>query len=596
MNKLGGVTSFTNLVHFLGEGIGKIGRPVSMLSFLIDDQYFPVDPTKFRYTNLMLHLLCGLILFLFIHKLLSVINNGNRALIAVLVFAFWLLHPLNVSTTAYIVQRMTQLMSLFTLLGLFLYIHGRSILVSKEKVGLFYMTAALFPFGLLAVLSKENGILICVYIMIMEITVLHHLPKPNWYRYWLGIFIIAPVALLVLYLAYKFPSHHAVYSYREFTLSERLLTESRILVDYLYQILVPPSSGTGLYHDDIQVSTSLFSPLSTTTSALFILTLVIIAIRFRKKQPVFSFATLWFFSGHILESTYLPLELYFEHRNYLPMVGPLFALVYYCIVYSNNLHTMKYKSLVRIVPVLLIMISATFTLQSATIWGKPEIMFRVWYQEHPNSLRAATRYAQMFEKYGNYSKAVEILEDTYQKHPKIIALQLYILKLSCQSDMVPPFNASDIIKASKSAIFQYLLPSVTKELISFIKSNSCRYINKDELIDMMVSLAQLKNLRGPARADFIVMLSELYVEKGMLSPAVEALDRAYKSNKSPMIALRQAELLSSAGLYDDALQYIEKAKLTDNQRSFLEPSYDQLILAMENHILKQKHKNTQKRP
>ena len=32
---------------------------------------------------------------------------------------------------------------------------------------------------------------------------------------------------------------------------------------------------------------------------------------------------------HLLESSYIPLELYFEHRNYMSMIGPIMASVWY---------------------------------------------------------------------------------------------------------------------------------------------------------------------------------------------------------------------------------------------------------------------------
>ena len=39
-------------------------------------------------------------------------------------------------------------------------------------------------------------------------------------------------------------------------------------------------------------------------------------------------ALAWFFYCHITESGWIPLELYFAHRNYLPALGLVFALVF----------------------------------------------------------------------------------------------------------------------------------------------------------------------------------------------------------------------------------------------------------------------------
>jgi len=594
LNKLGGVTSFTSLKHFLTDGPGALGRPVSMLSLLIDDQYYPGDPAKYRYTNILLHLLCGLFLLLFVTKILAAtkIDQKSGWVIAVLVFAFWLMHPLNVSTTAYIVQRMTQVMTLFTVIGLTLYITGRIIMPARINTGAVYISAALLPFGLLAVLSKENGILICVYIFAVELTVGRNLPRPCWFKYWFSVFVIAPIILLIGYLAYSFNSHYATYAYRDFTLSERLLTEFRILVSYLHQIIIPPSSGTGLYHDDIPISTSPVSPFTTLPSILLVTTLLVFAVRLRKTQPVFSLAILWFFGGHILESTFIPLELYFEHRNYLPMVGPILCVTYYSYIYASKLKNPIQQQFVKAIPVALIVISALFTFQSTTIWAKPELMYRVWHEEHPNSLRAATMHAKMFEKYGNYSKAIELLDQTYQKHPDTVSLLLYILKISCENNITPKYSVQSIIEASKNARYRELLPSILKSLIQTKQNNICTSVTTEDLISLVKAIENIQGLRKFAKVEIILMLSDLYVSQGQLSPAIETLDHAFQLKKLPTIAVKQAELLASAGLYKEALTYIEIARMADSKQSATQASYTSLITAMEKQIQNEMEKKS----
>ena len=94
--------------------------PVSMLSFLLDAQDWPANPAPFKYTNILIHLLCGLA-FCWLSFLLSQLLQLSRAAsaqIALFVMGIWLVHPLNVSTTLYVVQRMTQLMTLFAGLSL----------------------------------------------------------------------------------------------------------------------------------------------------------------------------------------------------------------------------------------------------------------------------------------------------------------------------------------------------------------------------------------------------------------------------------------------------------------------------------------------
>jgi len=587
LNKLGGVTNLTSLAQFLADGVGVLGRPISMLSFLIDDQYYPGDPSQYRFTNLMIHLLCGLFLVLFIKNIFELLNTEVKLkyYIVSLAPAYWLIHPLNVSTTLYIAQRMTLLMTLFTLVGLVLYTYGRKTLNSRQHLGIATIIAALAIFGTLATLSKENGALIVIYVLVLELTLLKDLPRPKLFKYWFYGFIVFPILIMLGYIIYNFGNLSIPYNYRDFTLVERLLTEFRILISYLYQILIPPSGGTGLYHDDIAISKSLISPITTLLSLIGIVALIYLAIRSRKSQPVLSFSLLWFFGGHILESTVLPLELYFEHRNYLPMVGPLIGEIYYIYLFASKQQISTRRNLLLSLPIALIFLSSIFTFQSARIWGTPDLMYFSWQKEHPNSLRATTMYATSLEKRGNYSEAIKLLENNYKTHSDTVSLPLYILAISCHSSMTPNFDIRDITKAASHAVYRGILTQVLDQLIKTIQDSNCTYVKIDDIISILIALEKSERISNHTKANLMFMLSELYVKKGELNSAIEALDRAFQKQPIPTFALRQAELLSSAGLYQDALVYIEKAKQADLRRKIFKPSERVIIAKMQKSIL-----------
>ncbi|UUZ65739.1 hypothetical protein LP417_15920 [Polaromonas sp. P1-6] len=117
----------------------------------------------------------------------------------------------------------------------------------------------------------------------------------------------------------------AGYELRGFSLTERVLSEGRVLWFYLGLILFPRLEAFGLYHDDIALSTNLFTPWTTLPAMAGLMGLAWLAWRMRKRAPLFSFGIAWFLIGHGLESTVLPLEIAHEHRNYLPLFGILLA-------------------------------------------------------------------------------------------------------------------------------------------------------------------------------------------------------------------------------------------------------------------------------
>ena len=67
----------------------------------------------------------------------------------------------------------------------------------------------------------------------------------------------------------------------------------------------------------------------TLISILMIAGLIGYSIWTAKKRPVISFCILWYFGNLVIESSIFPLEMVFEHRLYLPAVGPfiLFSLL-----------------------------------------------------------------------------------------------------------------------------------------------------------------------------------------------------------------------------------------------------------------------------
>src|SRR5574337_1129035 len=153
------------------------GRPLTLLTFLIDAHNWPADPYPFKLTNLILHLLNGALLAVLLRRLGRQAFKGADKrridLAAVIGAGFWLLHPLFVSTTLYIVQREAMLPATFTLLGLLAWLHGRAALArGRTWRGLTWIAVGLGGCTVLGVLSKANGILLPALALLVEYVLL----------------------------------------------------------------------------------------------------------------------------------------------------------------------------------------------------------------------------------------------------------------------------------------------------------------------------------------------------------------------------------------------------------------------------------------
>ena len=144
------------------------------------------------------------------------------------------------------------------------------------------------------------------------------------WRVWRFVFFMLPLLLLLAYIGYQWNSFLAVYEMKSFSLSERIGTQLIALWHYLSQAFIPNIQSIGPFQDDFPIH-PLTSPLAIFACITWIV-LIAAAFKFRNRYWPILFAVSWYLTGHLLESTLLPLELYFEHRNYIPIIGPLAIL------------------------------------------------------------------------------------------------------------------------------------------------------------------------------------------------------------------------------------------------------------------------------
>lgn len=577
LNDYGGVTDWTSFLHFIfGNGTGPLGRPISMLSFLINDQYWPGSPWFYKYVNLLIHTLVGVLAFAFTRSLLRHVCTRVQAnIVALAVMALWLLHPLNVSTTLYIVQRMAQLSALFTLAGLLCYLPGRALILKRPRAGFLALSVSVGIFGALAVLSKENGLLLIAYIAVVEFTIFAGSYRPAALRYWLWLFVAAPALLFAIYLGLSWERFASTYAWREFTPVERLLTESRILCMYLKEILLPSVGGMGLFHDDIEISRGLFSPPSTALACLATAGLVLSALVARKVQPILSFAILWFFAGHLMESTIIPLELYYEHRNYLPMLGPLVGLTYYAYIGGRTLSSRLGRLTTKILPAGLAALYIPMTAHSAIVWSDPLLMFSIYEVEHRDSLRAKRAFAFELESHGLISQAMKVAKAGRDRHPDDLSLPLYMLALECHSSLDSGISTHDIQRIAPNSVVSDGLIANLDRLSDMFSQDLCpNVVNQENLTKIYEAVENIpdlnKNKNMAARIYF--QHADLEITLRHLSSAMNLLDKAYALQPTVDIALKQTVVLASAGLYEEALARLQNAKQANAERPPFLPS------------------------
>lgn len=426
--------AFRNFVF--GGSAGPTGRPLSLLSFLIDDNTWPSVAAPFKYTSLCLHLITGLLLVWAIYLLLCAIRFAEQraAWVAVLAASFWLLHPYWVSTTLYVVQRMTILSSLFMLAGMVTYLKGRLWLMQSTQhrpwAAYILMTVGTGLGTLLAVLSKENGALLPLLLLVLELFLHRMRAKAPPHKAWLALVLGVPALVVVGYLAKHINFSSDMWPSRPFNQVERLYSEARIMWDYVGQLWLPRIEGAGLYQDGFVISRSLTQPISTLWAVLaWGATLLVLPFLY-KRLPFIWLAAVFFLCGHLIESTVIGLELHFEHRNYAPAFFMFLPLAIGIDYLWKNFGLW----IAVIATTLLWSVLASMTWQRSQLWSDNNRLQTYWAMKDPLSARGRNYLTGQFIEKKNYEEALAWADQAVQDLPQSSLLTLSWLRLHINLD------------------------------------------------------------------------------------------------------------------------------------------------------------------
>jgi len=559
----GGVTNWETFQRFVfGGHAGPTGRPISLLSFLIDANNWPADSLPFKRTNLVIHLINGILLGVLTTMVLKCLDVSERGVrwIALVATAMWILHPFLVSTTLYIVQRMAQLSTLFMFAGLALYLHGRLQVAQNARKAYFIMTAAVGVFTFLAMLSKENGILLPLLVGVLEVTVVasqrHRLPALN--RYWMGLFIILPAAVVFLYLGRLTlsPNFFEIVPPRDFSVYERFLTQGRVLIEYLQHWYIPKLYTTGIFQDHFIKSTGLFAPVTTALSYLFHAGAIGLALAKRRQYPLFSLAVLFFYGSHLLESTIVNLELYFEHRNY-----PATAFLFLPLV--DWLYRKASPRTFGLISLAVVLLLTSFTRYSATVWASLPSMIETSALKAPTSARAQSQYAKLLYISGRESEAIGIIEKAIENSPSddplLLLNRLYFL---CGENVLDAREFDKVAHRLAQLPFDSRALKAYNVFAEVIVFGSCPNIENERLESLFVRMLDEPRNGNPtslaySHIQFLIGYTRVFMDSP--DDAMEAFEKSLNSRPGPSHAMAMAALLASRGFGREALILADRA-------------------------------------
>ncbi len=570
----GGVTDQASLLAFLLSSDYLPGRPLSLLTFVMDDPGWPSDTLTMKRTNLLLHLCNTLLVLWFVHLLLLRVFGEDTEASATRAFRWawviallWMINPFQVSTVSYIIQRMAELSALFSLLALIGYLKLRPRLERNFLAILCALTVWILLCYLLGVLSKENALLLGLYLLLVERLCFKRdlndslsLGQRRVWTLWCLAAFWGPFLLFLLYWIWQSSGFTQGFEGREFTLAQRLLTEPRILWDYIGGILIPRISTHGLFNDALVVSTGWFSPSTTIVALLALAGLGLLAWLARARLPLFTFGITFYLVGHVLESTFLPLELYFEHRNYLPQVGLWVALAGGILAVLESRPRLFPALQILFLPYLALALFITY--QTVSIWGSNRELAEHWYRGNPNSMRSIQFLARERLLQGGIEEAMPLLRAGIESNPGSASLYLSWTYLECSRGN----NVLDLEKA-KELLRAIPMQSSAVEVIDLYRQllesgQACSALNYPVLQQLVSALLDNPRFTFDHRshARLYVQLGKIGFSRRNLDLTISSFDRACDLHCTAETRWQQALLLASAGLHDEAWRYLGLAE------------------------------------
>ena len=394
----------------------RLYRPIPCLTFAINWYFGKDEIFGYHVVNILVHILTAYLLFLTILNILKSPNlrndyQGKENFIAFLTAVLWAINPVQVQAVTYIVQRMASMAALFYILGIYFYVKARQSQYSLGRILLLLSCALSFIFALG---SKQNTVTLPFALLLIEVICFQDLSSHRVRRAFIwgslggGVFLI----LFGIWLFVPGNPFSIIEGFksRPFSLYERLLTEPRIVLFYLSLIFYPLPSRLSIEHDII-ISTSLFEPWTTLPALLLHLAIIGIGISQIKKRPLIALAILFFYLNHVIESTIIPLELIFEHRNYLPSlflflpVASGFKKLLDHYANKNN----SFRSVLICCSVLIIIGIGAGTYIRNMAWATEKTLWEDAMQKAPNSHRPLHNLAwAYYTKVGQYDTAIEL--------------------------------------------------------------------------------------------------------------------------------------------------------------------------------------------
>jgi tetratricopeptide (TPR) repeat protein len=388
-----------NLISGVGQ-VSNYWRPLLLLSFAIDFQFWGFNPLGYHLINTILHIISAFLGFILLYRL-----TNKHFLLSFLPALFFLIHPLQTEAVSYVAGRADPLSTVFTLGSLILYTYFRD----NKKYLYLYLSLLLFSLGLLI---KEQVIFLPALVVLIE--AVYYFSKNNIKKSLLNllpyfslsiVYFILRITVLNFNELLSGSTYNALY---DSSLWVRIYTFCLVVWQYFKLLFLPYNLHMA---PEVNLISS-FTSWPVISLIAFLLILVYFAYRMFDKNKYFAFGLLWFFIILAPRTNIISINRpMYEHWLYLPMLGfylALFSLLFFVI---NKINKGKIKEYVLYIFLSFICIYALYlsylTIARNNVWQNPITFYQYNLEYTPNSFIQHNNLGMALAKEGEHEKATE---------------------------------------------------------------------------------------------------------------------------------------------------------------------------------------------
>jgi tetratricopeptide (TPR) repeat protein len=543
----------------------------------------PYSPVNFRLFNILIHIFNSILVYVIAFVTLKLPDIRERfgrysfsvALISSMIFA---LHPLNINAVSYIIQRMASLATFFVLLALISYILASRSNSIFTKVALYCVTGL---FILLGILSKENAVMGIPLIMLYDYVFLsRHDVKAFKVRVAsivaMGICAIfaasfyVPIFSTALDIAKDFFTFNKPLVWKGWMAIdvywsplEHILTELRVVSRYLFLFVLPLPKFLVFDWWGYPISKGLFTPVTTFFPMVFIVAALVFSILKTRKYPFLSFGILWYFVAISLESFIaVGSDLYFEHRNYLPLTGLLFGLI--AQFYPSLRERIRGKYTPWIIFVILSVAFGFMTFQRNFIWKDPVTFWKDTVQKVPYNIRANLALANSYFSMSDFENAKNYYIDSVRLAREKRASR-YTLESLYRLGFMDLLLLQGVESKKIMDVMEKLSPrTYYLEILQGLHS----YINHDYegAIKSYLQVLEVhsKEINRSERVTVLTLMGDAYRDMGLADEALNSYKNALSLDHSfPAAYHGMAKIQMMKGDLDSASEYLRRVLSID---------------------------------